>query len=898
MAYDFRANQVRLNRIISSGSIPIYIYPSSSAADFAGNLVPSFDTSAIGSDVFLFVSGSSTAKTLFGGDVKTSGSFRSLSGITGSIKFVDDAGLSFISASATSDITTVYNSSGQWVIGAPKYFTSPSNKVLLSTGSLQVVQGITGSISGTYAGDPFLVAGPNVTVNYNTLGQWAITSSAAGTNIWAELDSTHISTTSSAAMAHLSASLGAEITGSVVLGEAGKVFATGVGAFAHGASDGGGGSVQALGAYSHAEGCKTVVDAGASFAHAEGLGTNAKAANSHTEGNQTEATGPSSHTEGYQTKTNAFGEYAHAEGYQTHANAKAAHAEGNNTTASGDYSHSEGINTTASNLYAHAEGRETTASNEASHAEGKSTHATNKYAHAEGEDTTAAGQGSHAGGHGTEAHADYQTAIGTYNVPSNNTSLFVVGDGNNITPHDVLRVEPGNVQVTGSLISPQITGSLSGTVSGYPFIVAGPNITASYNSLGQWEITGSAGGGGGGGTNYWASNVNNVIYTTGSAYATTLSASAGIIITGSFIQANPGGTSSANPTAGFAQGYNVTATNLYSHAEGETTTAGGIGCHAEGDNTNAGGRDSHAEGSFTTTNGQYCHAEGFHTNAGTWYKDGQGSHAEGDHTTTIGSYSHAEGSNTKTYGESSHAEGYFSIAVGQYSHAGGYCTIASGSNGQTTYGKYNKRNNTTSLFVVGDGTGDSDTLRHDVLRVESGSVQVTGSLISPQITGSIQYVSNTTPFIVGSNGVVVNYNGAGQYELTGSGSGGGSVISSSLTVTGDSVNQGSGSIGGLFTLSAGQVGKYNVQVVAIDSAGTNSATWDFSVSGFYPTTGSFTFLGINELTFEHTPSAATWDVNFNSSGQIEVTGSTAVSGTFFYTQIFAKMIGRFGTVVF
>jgi hypothetical protein len=144
--------------------------------------------------------------------------------------------------------------------------------------------------------------------------------------------------------------------------------------------------------------------------------------------------------------------------------------------------------------------------------------------------------------------------------------------------------------------------------------------------------------------------------------------------------------------------------------------------------------------------------------------------------------------------------------------------------------------NNTSLFVVGDG---NNSTTHDVLRVEQGNVQVTGSLISPQITGSIQYVSNTTPFIVGSNGLTVNYNGAGQYELTGSG--GGSVISSSLTVTGDSVNQGSGSIGGLFTLSAGQVGKYNVQVVAIDSARTNSATWDFSVSAFC-TSGNVFFI--------------------------------------------------------
>lgn len=74
MTYDFRANQVRLNRIISSGSIPILIYASSSAADFAGNLASSFSTASIGSDVFLFVSGSSTAKTVFGGDVVVSGS--------------------------------------------------------------------------------------------------------------------------------------------------------------------------------------------------------------------------------------------------------------------------------------------------------------------------------------------------------------------------------------------------------------------------------------------------------------------------------------------------------------------------------------------------------------------------------------------------------------------------------------------------------------------------------------------------------------------------------------------------------------------------------------------------------------------------------------------------------
>lgn len=42
-----------------------------------------------------------------------------------------------------------------------------------------------------------------------------------------------------------------------------------------------------------------------------------------------------------------------------------------------------------------------------------------------------------------------------------------------------------------------LSASLSGTSEGLPYIVAGPNITASYNSSGQWEITGSSGGGGG-----------------------------------------------------------------------------------------------------------------------------------------------------------------------------------------------------------------------------------------------------------------------------------------------------------------------------------------------------------------------------------------------------------------
>jgi len=70
MANDFRAQQARVSKIIGSGS-SIMVYPSGSASDFAGNVT--FSSGSVGTDVFLFISGSSTAKTLFGGDTHTSG---------------------------------------------------------------------------------------------------------------------------------------------------------------------------------------------------------------------------------------------------------------------------------------------------------------------------------------------------------------------------------------------------------------------------------------------------------------------------------------------------------------------------------------------------------------------------------------------------------------------------------------------------------------------------------------------------------------------------------------------------------------------------------------------------------------------------------------------------------
>jgi hypothetical protein len=90
MTYDFRASQVRTNKLIASGSTgtnaSFLIYPFSSALNQSGSINTAlFGTGSIGQDVFLFISGaistlgtSTRGATVFGGDAKVSGSFHVL----------------------------------------------------------------------------------------------------------------------------------------------------------------------------------------------------------------------------------------------------------------------------------------------------------------------------------------------------------------------------------------------------------------------------------------------------------------------------------------------------------------------------------------------------------------------------------------------------------------------------------------------------------------------------------------------------------------------------------------------------------------------------------------------------------------------------------------------------
>ena len=325
----------------------------------------------------------------------------------------------------------------------------------------------------------------------------------------------------------------------------------------------------------------------------------------------------------------------------------------------------------------------------------------------------------------------------------------------------------------------EISGSLTNLNDGTSYLIAGTNVTIVSESWGAVTISSTGGSGSpanpfesvqyndagsfGGSANFTYNQTNGQLYLTGS-----LSQGDNTLALGDYSHSE-GGTSIGEVDI------NTTAEGNYSHAEGLGTWAYGQGSHTEGRETYAEGDSSHAEGYGTSTYDVGAHAEGLNC-----YAYAQYSHAEGGNTTTTGLYSHAEGYGTYAIGDYSHAEGFGSEALASYSHAEGYSTsateegafaigyetvalgsysftqglrtIASGSY-QTVIGKYNARNNDTSLFVVGNGT--SNSVRYDALRVEPGSggyavMEVTGSVVVKQhYAGEMEsitsagYISNT-----------------------------------------------------------------------------------------------------------------------------------------------------------
>jgi hypothetical protein len=199
--------------------------------------------------------------------------------------------------------------------------------------------------------------------------------------------------------------------------------------------------------YAHAEGYRTLASGESS--HSEGFFTTSSGNYSHAEGYLTRATGTTSHAEGY--LTTASGDSSHAEGASNKALGIYSHAEGGSSVALGDYSHAEGIGVYANGNYSHAEGNGSIANGVNSHAEGQNTIAQGNGSHAEGVSTTSVGPFSHAEGVGTIASGSGQHVSGHYNTQGDNTSLFIIGNGDVNTE---VRSDAFKVRMSGSIVLP------------------------------------------------------------------------------------------------------------------------------------------------------------------------------------------------------------------------------------------------------------------------------------------------------------------------------------------------------------------------------------------------------------------------------------------------------------
>lgn len=440
-----------------------------------------------------------------------------------------------------------------------------------------------------------------------------------------------------------------------------------------------------------------------------------------------------------------------AHGQNVLASATMAHAQGYYATASGEYSHAEGNSTVASGSYSHAEGNRGRALGQYSHAEGNYTTASGDYSHAEGQYTYASGTLSHTEGAFTWGIGFASHAEGNYTTASG----------------DYSHAEGSYTYASGSWSHAE--GSLTRAVGNLSHAEGLGTLT-----VGQYSHA-------------------EGVYTTAS---------------GNYSHAE-GWLTFASGTYSHAEGYLTATSGSYSHAEGTSTIAVGIGSHAEGNGTLASGSYSHAEGSGTTASGSYSHAEGSSAIA-----IGQYSHAEGSNTRAIGNYSHAEGSATIALGDYSHAEGDTTVASASYSHTEGQGTIASASY-QTVVGKYNTRGNTTSLFVVGGGTGTADANRKDILRIDTNGAQVTGSLIVSASTGIVLTAIGTT-VLSGSVNTTGSAVISGSFRVAGP-----TTVSGSLTVT--------GSIAVTNTLTASNVFVSGSAGTALTAVGSGSTV--FTVNG-------------------------------------------------------------------
>lgn len=352
------------------------------------------------------------------------------------------------------------------------------------------------------------------------------------------------------------------------------------------------------------------------------------------------------------------------------------------------------------------------------------------------------------GGTNLSSSAGYAIVLGRFNDPIsgstpgswvNNDPLLIIGNGSSTSSVSNAMI----VYKTGSLSLPYYSNTLSSSLAvganGLLFNLPIVPSASYYNDSSSFN-----------------SRINSVLTTT--SFSASISGSNGFIpifngsngLTNSAIQ-------SFNTNNGKVFTVSGSIQSFFSIASGSLTTALGNGCYAVGFGSMAVGGEcqsigilSFAQGADSVSNGFCSHAEGNSTS------NGEGSHSEGFLTISQGKYSHAEGSG--------------SVAVGGASHAEGLFTVASGSN-QTVVGQYNALNNTSSLFIVGNGTSAS---RADLAQFNSSSVVFFADLylsssihISQSIYDSFGNVGQPGQILTSTSGGIQWTNSSGSSGING-----------------------------------------------------------------------------------------------------------------------------------
>ena len=204
MAKDFRASQIQTSKLIASGGIAgttagIAIYSGSNSSNTTGGITDSNIFDNVGSDVFLFVSGTATKTgttrgeiALFGGDVVISGTLYAERQIievdsvadgdffvTGNLYAIPDSDSTSAVSFQQSDGTTVFNldsTNARVGIG----IATPL-QTLSVVGSVSASLGLSGSLTRLVNGTSYLAAGSNVTITSASNGQVTIASSVSDT---------------------------------------------------------------------------------------------------------------------------------------------------------------------------------------------------------------------------------------------------------------------------------------------------------------------------------------------------------------------------------------------------------------------------------------------------------------------------------------------------------------------------------------------------------------------------------------------------------------------------------------------------------------------------------------------------------------------------------------------